>query len=131
MAHGRRLLVVASHNEHKIRGDSSNSQPIWILQVVGIGGNGRLSPGEEDGETFPGQCPEKGAGDGHDWEGAGFWPMIQGLEVDALDGAPGVHSARFAGERAGEMRCNNRLLLSRLGICPWRSGEHSSAVSWL
>ncbi len=36
-----------------------------------------------------------------------------GLEVDALGGAPGVSSARFAGEH-GDDAANNRLLLERL-----------------
>jgi XTP/dITP diphosphohydrolase len=43
-----------------------------------------------------------------------------GLEVDALDGAPGIRSARFAGERAGDAE-NNALLLRRLrGVAPGR-----------
>lgn len=40
-----------------------------------------------------------------------------GLEVDALDGAPGVKSARFAGEGAGD-EANNQLLLERLADVP-------------
>ncbi len=36
-----------------------------------------------------------------------------GLAVDALDGAPGVHSARYAGEAASD-EDNNRLLLERM-----------------
>jgi XTP/dITP diphosphohydrolase len=43
-----------------------------------------------------------------------------GLAVDALGGAPGVHSARFAG-RHGDDEANNRLLLERLhGLPPER-----------
>jgi XTP/dITP diphosphohydrolase len=43
-----------------------------------------------------------------------------GLEVDALDGAPGIRSARFAGEGAGDAE-NNALLLRRLrGVPPER-----------
>ena len=40
-----------------------------------------------------------------------------GLEVDALEGAPGVRSARFAGPRATD-EDNNRLLLVRLAGMP-------------
>lgn len=40
-----------------------------------------------------------------------------GLEVDALGGAPGVHSARFAGPEAND-KDNNRLLLARLAGIP-------------
>lgn len=40
-----------------------------------------------------------------------------GLEVDALDGAPGVQSAYFAGAPSDDA-ANNRLLMERLGVCP-------------
>ena len=40
-----------------------------------------------------------------------------GLAVDALDGAPGIRSARFAGENASD-NANNRLLLERLADTP-------------
>src|SRR5512136_315766 len=39
-----------------------------------------------------------------------------GLEVDALGGRPGVHSARFAGEGAGDAANNARLLKELTGI---------------
>ena len=44
-----------------------------------------------------------------------------GLEVDALDGAPGVHSARYAHERATDAE-NNAHLLSALGALAGPSG---------
>lgn len=40
-----------------------------------------------------------------------------GLEVDALDGAPGVYSARFAGEEKSD-EANNALLLEKLAGVP-------------
>ena len=40
-----------------------------------------------------------------------------GLEVDALDGAPGVYSARYAGEQASDEE-NNQKLLSALTAIP-------------
>ncbi|HCN57041.1 MAG TPA: non-canonical purine NTP pyrophosphatase [Exiguobacterium sp.] len=40
-----------------------------------------------------------------------------GLEVDALDGAPGVYSARFAGENKSDA-ANNALLLEKLADTP-------------
>ena len=46
-----------------------------------------------------------------------------GLEVDALNGAPGIYSARFAGEPSHDHN-NNMLLLDRLR---GRSGEERSA----
>lgn len=47
-----------------------------------------------------------------------------GLCVDALEGAPGIYSARFAGPEAGD-EDNNRLLLERLaGVPPQRRTAH-------
>lgn len=42
-----------------------------------------------------------------------------GLEVDALNGEPGVHSARYAGDRASDLD-RYQLLLQKLAGVPWR-----------
>jgi XTP/dITP diphosphohydrolase len=51
-----------------------------------------------------------------------------GLEVDALHGAPGVHSARFAGPDANDER-NNALLLERLKGLPNRSARFVCVIA--
>lgn len=48
----------------------------------------------------------------------GHWAIGEdsGLEVDALDGAPGIYSARFAGEDASDEENNQRLLEQLAGV---------------
>jgi XTP/dITP diphosphohydrolase len=64
----------------------------------------------------------------------GCWVLGEdsGLCVDALDGAPGIFSARFSGEPTDDER-NNNLLLEKLADVPWerRSAHYvcSAAVA--
>jgi len=51
-----------------------------------------------------------------------------GLEVDALKGAPGVHSARYAGEGAGDAANNQKLLLALEGVQNRRARFRCSMV---
>jgi XTP/dITP diphosphohydrolase len=51
-----------------------------------------------------------------------------GIEVDALDGAPGVWSARFAGEHATDAE-NNRLLIERLRNKANRSARYVCVIA--
>ena len=66
----------------------------------------------EDGATFAENAAIKAQHYGRHAAGLLF-ADDSGLVVDALEGAPGVHSARFAGPGANDER-NNRLLLERL-----------------
>ena len=70
----------------------------------------------EDAKTFLGNATKKA----REVATVTGWPSLaddSGLEVDALDGAPGVHSARYAGD-AHDDAANNRKLLAALDGIP-------------
>ena len=67
---------------------------------------------EETGATFEENAIEKALYYSKHCDGPVFVDD-SGLEVDALGGAPGVYSARYAGEGATDAE-NNRLLLERM-----------------
>lgn len=70
----------------------------------------------EDGRTFRANAELKA----HYYaRKTGLWTIADdsGLEVDALNGEPGVRSARYAGEKAGAA-ANNALLIQRLAGVP-------------
>ena len=69
-------------------------------------------PPDETGDTFEHNAMEKAVAYGQHVEGYLF-ADDSGLEVDALNGAPGVQSARYAGEHATDTD-NNALLLKNL-----------------
>ena len=71
-----------------------------------------VPPPEEHGATFEENAVTKAEYYGAYTEGYLF-ADDSGLEVDALGGAPGVHSARYAGPEATDSD-NNELLLQRL-----------------
>ena len=51
-----------------------------------------------------------------------------GLAVDALDGAPGIYSARFAGEHAGDA-ANNQLLFDKMKDVENRAARFVCAIA--
>jgi XTP/dITP diphosphohydrolase len=71
-----------------------------------------VPPPDETGDTFEANAIEKAVAYGQHVSGYLF-ADDSGLEVDALGGAPGVRSARYAGEHATDA-ANNELLLERL-----------------
>ena len=71
-----------------------------------------VPPPEEHDNTFEANAVEKAIVYGGHTDGYLF-ADDSGLEVDALGGAPGVHSARYAGVHATDA-ANNALLLERL-----------------
>ncbi len=87
------------------------------LEVIGVAELERelgreLPDAPEDEPTFAGNAAQK-ARTCAQASGLAALADDSGLEVEALDGAPGVRSARFAGTH-GDDEANNRLLLARL-----------------
>lgn len=77
----------------------------------------------EDGRSFAENAAKKAIEQARH---LGVWVLAEdsGLCVDALDGAPGIYSARFSGEDATDAS-NNRLLLERLeGVPTAKRGAH-------
>jgi len=70
----------------------------------------------EDADTFAGNAERKAM---HYARLTGLWTLADdsGLEVDALGGAPGVYSARYAG-RQGDDAANNKQLIAQLAGVP-------------
>jgi len=71
----------------------------------------------EDGNTFDENAIKKAVAAA---EATGKFTLAEdsGLEVDALDGEPGIYSARFSGEDAND-EMNNAKLLKMLKGLPW------------
>jgi XTP/dITP diphosphohydrolase len=82
---------------------------------------------EEHGDTFETNAIKKAVVYGRHTNGYLF-ADDSGLEVDALGGAPGVHSARYAGENATDA-ANNALLLERLSGIENRTARFVCAIA--
>lgn len=87
-------LVIASHNEGKVRELASLFAPYGI-ECISAGSLGLPEP-EETGASFAENATIKAIAAAH---GAGLPALADdsGLEVAALGGAPGIHSARWGG----------------------------------
>lgn len=79
----------------------------------------RIAEVIEDADTFEGNAIKK-AREVSELTGFPALADDSGLEVDALDGAPGVYSARYAGEHAGDAANNTKLLAALAGVPPER-----------
>ena len=86
-----------------------------------------VAPPEETGSTFEHNAAIKALYYGAFTDGYLF-ADDSGLEVDALGGAPGVHSARYAGPEATDAQ-NNALLLRRLTGAPDRRARFVCVIA--
>ena len=112
-------LILASRNKKKIKEMetilATHFPGIHILSLDDVGFEGDI---EENGTTYEDNALIKARTAVE--AGNHQYPAIaddSGLSVDALDGAPGVYSARYAGGH-GDDAANNALLLKNLAHLP-------------
>ena len=74
-----------------------------------------LEPPVEDGDTFAENSAIKALAASHEHTYAFILADDSGLEVDALDGAPGIYSSRFSGENATDATNRSKLLIEMEG----------------
>lgn len=127
-----KTLVLATYNAGKAReiahlfkeGDKQ------LFDVVSQG-NFNVPEADETGLTFVENALIK-ARNAAQHTGLPALADDSGLEVDALRGAPGIYSARFAGKSAGDVE-NNQLLLERLrGVPPeQRTARYQCVIVFL
>ena len=106
-------LIVATRNVHKLREIGAMLSGRYL--VLGLDDIGCSDDIPEDGDTFEANAAAKAL-----WVrsryGVDCIADDSGLEVDALGGAPGVHSARYAGTAHDDAANNARLLRELQGV---------------
>ncbi|MDP4090462.1 MAG: XTP/dITP diphosphatase [Bacillota bacterium] len=115
-------LLVASNNKHKIEEIKHILEDINI-EVIGLKEAGIDTDVEETGTTFMENAYIKAKAIYDMLEAKQDYLVLSddsGLSVDVLDGAPGVYSARFAGEHGNDKK-NNEKLLSLLKELPFQA----------
>jgi XTP/dITP diphosphohydrolase len=92
-----RRVLIATSNPGKIRDFAGAARPHGI-EIAGIPNFAEVPTPVEDGHTFEENAEKKA----REYSMAVLGELVvaddSGLEVDALNGAPGVHSARYAAD---------------------------------
>jgi XTP/dITP diphosphohydrolase len=119
------LLVAATGNAHKLR-ELVALFGNWF-EVKSMKDAGFTSEIEETGKTFRENAVLKAEAV---CRATGHWALADdsGLSVDALHGAPGVYSARYAGDH-GNDGANNALLLKNMENITNRGAKFVSAIA--
>lgn len=121
-------LIIASNNAHKLKEIktilSDKFEAILSMKEAGI-----EHETVEDGSTFMENAIKK-AREIVEISGCCAIADDSGICVDALDGAPGIYSARFSGEH-GNDEANNALLLEKLKGENNRSAHYTCAIAFV
>ncbi|CAN5231340.1 RdgB/HAM1 family non-canonical purine NTP pyrophosphatase [soil metagenome] len=116
-------LVLATHNAHKVQELRTILGPLLEgIELLGYEGPEPV----EDGDTFEANALIK-ARAASAFTGLPAIADDSGISVDALGGAPGIHSARYAGTR--EDADNLQLLLENLGASADRNAHFTCAAA--
>ena len=120
-------IVLASRNKKKIKElETLLAEYIEGIEILSLDDVGIYGEIEENGESFAENALIKAnAAAKSGYIGIGD---DSGLEVDALGGAPGIYSARYAGEH-GNDAANNTLLLKNLEGAENRSARFVCALA--
>lgn len=121
-------LIIASNNKHKIR-EIKAILAEKFESIVSLSEAGIDHETVEDGTTFM----ENAAKKAREIAAISGRPALaddSGICVDALGGAPGIYSARFAGENGGhgDDEANNDLLLEKLRNSENRRAHYTCAM---
>ena len=121
-------FLIATHNMKKRDELSRILKPIGVNVLLAEEAGVDLTDVEETGTTFEENAYLKAKG-GCDESGMPCIADDSGLAVDALDGAPGVYSARYSGEHGDDDK-NNELVLENLKDVPLekRTARFVSAI---
>lgn len=97
------------------------------IQIESLPGLRDIAPPEETGDTFEANAAQKAIYYSR-FTDEPLFVDDSGLSVDALDGAPGVLSARYAGPDATD-EANNRLVLERMRGVPNRTARFVCVIA--
>ena len=119
-------LIIASNNKHKIA-EIKEILSDDFDTIISMAEAGVFDDIEETGATFEENALIK-AKFVSEKVGCAVLADDSGLEVDALDGAPGVYSARYCGYHGDDEANNDKLLLKMDGVTD-RRAQFTCAVA--
>lgn len=123
------ILVIATFNPHKLQ-EIGAILPSLKVSLKALSDFPGALPAVEDGLTLEENAVKK-ALEAARFTGLPALADDTGLEVDALGGAPGVRSARYAGESASYAENNALLLAGLAGVPPEKRGARFACVTAL
>lgn len=125
--------ILASNNEHKLEEFQSllKNTEVELLSIDALGGS--MPSVEETGQTFHANALLKASAlSVYVEKGYSILSDDSGLEVDFLGGAPGVYSARYAGDKSTDQENGEKLLEALSGVSEeLRTARFRCVLCWI